>query len=206
ASIVRPTAVQTSDAQESPAKVSFWALALGSVGVVFGDIGTSPLYAFRQALGQTFKTTADGTLIQGVQTGAVLGVVSLALWALILVVTVKYVLFVMRADNRGEGGVLSLMALAQAALGRRTVVVFTLGVIGAALFYGDSIITPAISVLSAIEGLKVVSPHLSNVVVPLSVGILAVLFALQRWGTQRVGSLFGPVMLLWFLAIGVAGL
>ena len=121
-------------------------LALGSVGVVFGDIGTSPLYAFQAAMVQAAKDRMTDA--------SILGVVSMALWALFLVVTVKYVLFVMRADNKGEGGVLSLMALAQRANGRRTLFVFTLGVIGAALFYGDSIITPAISVLSAIEGLQ----------------------------------------------------
>src|SRR5471032_2077522 len=132
----------------------FWPLALGSVGVVFGDIGTSPLYAFRQAL------QAAGA---EVKPDAVMGVVSLALWALILVVTVKYVIFLMRADNRGEGGVLSLMALAQSAVGKRTMVLFALGVTGAALFYGDSVITPAISVLSAVEGLKTV-PALADVV------------------------------------------
>src|SRR5580704_16150144 len=131
----------------------FWPMAVGAIGVVFGDIGTSPLYAFRQALQQ-----AAG---DGVHADAVYGVVSLALWALILVVTVKYVIFLMRADNKGEGGVLALMALAQSAIGRRTTLVFMLGVAGAALFYGDSIITPAISVLSAVEGLKTV-PALQN--------------------------------------------
>src|SRR5665213_1657224 len=130
-------------------------MAVGAIGVVFGDIGTSPLYAFRLALQQA---SADG-----VHAEAVFGVVSLALWALILVVTVKYVLFLMRADNRGEGGVLSLMALAQTALGRRTPLIFILGVAGAALFYGDAVITPAISVLSAMEGMKTV-PQLHNVV------------------------------------------
>src|SRR5258708_6690792 len=136
-------------AHPAPHHAGFWAMALGSAGVVFGDIGTSPLYAFKLALAQA---SAHG----GVRADAVMGVVSLALWALILVVTVKYVLFLMRADNKGEGGVLSLMALAQGAMGRRTTLVFMLGVAGAALFYGDSIITPAISVLSAIEGLKTV--------------------------------------------------
>ena len=120
---------------------AFWGLALGSVGVVFGDIGTSPLYAFQAAMGQAARDP--------VTTPAILGVVSLALWALILVVTVKYVLFVMRADNKGEGGVLSLMALAQRAMGRRTRLIFILGLVGAALFYGDAVITPAISVLGA---------------------------------------------------------
>jgi KUP system potassium uptake protein len=178
-------------------------MAVGAVGVVFGDIGTSPLYAFRQALAQA----ADKAT--GIHVDAAFGVVSLALWALILVVTVKYVLFLMRADNRGEGGVLSLMALAQKALGRRTMLVFTLGVIGAALFYGDSIITPAISVLSAVEGLKTVPALESSVslslVIIISLVILIVLFALQSRGTAKMAGYFGPVLVVWFLAIAVFG-
>jgi KUP system potassium uptake protein len=173
--------------------------ALGSVGVVFGDIGTSPLYAFRLALKQA---SADG-----VHRDAVMGVVSLALWALILVVTIKYVLFLMRADNKGEGGVLSLMALAQRALGRRTLGLFVLGVTGAALFYGDSVITPAISVLSAVEGLKTV-PAFANVitlgwVLVISLVILVVLFMVQARGTAKVAVFFGPIMVVWFAAIAV---
>jgi KUP system potassium uptake protein len=187
----------------------FFAMALGAVGVVFGDIGTSPLYAFRQALAQTIRTGADGAVTAGVQPDAILGVVSLALWALILVVTVKYVLFLMRADNRGEGGVLSLMALAQGALGRRTVLVFTLGVIGASLFYGDSIITPAISVLSAVEGLRTVpalQSHVSlGVVIITSLVILIGLFSVQSRGTARVAVFFGPVLVFWFLAMAALG-
>jgi len=182
----------------------FWLSALGSVGVVFGDIGTSPLYAFRQAL------QAAGA---EVRPDAVMGVVSLALWALILVVTVKYVIFMMRADNKGEGGVLSLMALAQRAVGRRTMVLFALGVTGAALFYGDSVITPAISVLSAVEGLKTV-PALANVdalnpgasgVLIFSLVILVTLFLVQSRGTAKVAVFFGPIMLIWFAAIAVFG-
>lgn len=177
----------------------FWALALGSVGVVFGDIGTSPLYAFREALGQA----------GGVAAPAVMGVVSLALWALILVVTVKYVLFLMRADNNGEGGVLSLAALAEGAIGRRTNLIFILGVTGAALFYGDAMITPAISVLSAVEGLRSVpalADHVSQaVVIVASLVILVALFAVQSRGTGGVGRWFGPICLVWFLAIaGIA--
>ncbi len=180
----------------------FWSLALGAIGVVFGDIGTSPLYAFRQALQEA---TGDGH----VQADAVYGVVSLALWALILVVTVKYVLFLMRADNKGEGGVLSLMALAQRANGRRTLFVFALGVTGAALFYGDSIITPAISVLSAIEGLKTV-PALqhsvtTSVVILTSLVILSGLFAVQFRGTAKVAIFFGPVLVVWFALIAGFG-
>ena len=178
----------------------FLALALGSVGVVFGDIGTSPLYAFREALGQAGGVTAE----------AVLGVVSLAFWALILVVTVKYVLFLMRADNNGEGGVLSLAALAEAAVGRRTPVIFALGMAGAALFYGDAIITPAISVMSAVEGLRTV-PVLADwvgqgVVMASSIAILAILFAAQSRGTAGVGLWFGPICLVWFLAIAAVGI
>jgi KUP system potassium uptake protein len=184
-------------------KVGFAALAVGSVGVVFGDIGTSPLYAFKAAMDEAL---AGG----GATRVGILGVVSLALWALILVVTVKYVLFLMRADNRGEGGVLSLMALAQSALGRRTPLIFALGCMGAALFYGDAVITPAISVLSAMEGMKTV-PQLHAVVnnstVLLSaVVVLVLLFIAQARGTAKVATLFGPVMVVWFLAIGGLGL
>jgi KUP system potassium uptake protein len=182
---------------------AFWPMAVGAIGVVYGDIGTSPLYAFRQALNQAARTG-------GVHADAVYGVVSLALWALILVVTVKYVLFLMRADNRGEGGVLSLMALAQYALGRRTILVFALGVTGAALFYGDSIITPAISVLSAVEGLKTVPALQSSVslsvVIITSLVILTVLFAVQSRGTAKVAVWFGPILLVWFAAIAGLGI
>ncbi len=177
----------------------FWGLALGSIGVVFGDIGTSPLYAFREAVGQAGGVTPE----------AVMGVVSLALWALILVVTVKYVLFLMRADNNGEGGVLSLAALAEAAVGRRTWLIFALGVAGAALFYGDAMITPAISVLSAIEGLRTV-PELKDhvsvaVVIAASVVILVALFLVQSGGTAGIGRWFGPICLVWFAAIALIG-
>ncbi len=177
-------------------------LAIGAIGVVFGDIGTSPLYAFREALGQA----AAG----GIARAEILGVLSLALWALILVVSVKYVLFLMRADNNGEGGVLSLMALAQRAATKRSAVVLTLGAAGAALFYGDSIITPALSVLSAVEGLRTV-PSLDGAITPgrilvLTAVILFTLFAIQARGTARVARLFGPVCVVWFLAIGGLGL
>ncbi|MEH0195202.1 potassium transporter Kup [Caulobacter sp. CCNWLY153] len=178
-----------------------FALALGSVGVVFGDIGTSPLYAFKEAL---HASAADG-----VTRAEILGVVSLALWALILVVTIKYVLFIMRADNKGEGGVLSLMALAQRAMGRRTAVVFGLGVIGAALFYGDAVITPAMSVLSAVEGLRTI-PALEHgitteMVLLIATVMLLGLFFIQSRGTAKVGQLFGPVCALWFAVMAVLG-
>lgn len=177
------------------------ALTLGAVGVVFGDIGTSPLYAFREALAQS----ASG----GIDASEILGVLSLMIWALILVVAVKYVLFLMRADNNGEGGVLSLMALAKRATGGWPLVI-TLGAIGAALFYGDAIITPALSVLSAVEGLRTLpglgSSLSENSIVMISIGILICLFGIQSRGTARVSRLFGPVCVVWFVAIGWIGL
>ncbi len=176
-----------------------WALALGSVGVVYGDIGTSPLYAFREAV----HAAGDGG---PVSRDIVLGVLSLILWALIIVVTFKYVLILLRADNNGEGGTLSLTALATRALGRRTAVVFILGVVGASMFLGDAVITPAISVLSAIEGLKLATPAFEHYVVPLTIAVLIALFAAQSRGTARVAAFFGPVMVVWFMAIALAGL
>ena len=196
------TTAPTSHVPAAHGAAGFWAMALGSAGVVFGDIGTSPLYAFRLALAQASK--------DGVQTDGVLGVVSMAAWALTLVVTIKYVIFLMRADNKGEGGVLSLMALAQAAIGRRTTVIFVLGAAGAALFYGDAVITPAISVLSAVEGLRTV-PALEHIVnharvIMLSLAILATLFAVQSRGTAKVSVFFGPVCIVWFAAIAGLGI
>jgi len=185
----------------SPKAESFWALALGSVGVVFGDIGTSPLYAMREAL---HHSRSGGTAEI-----AVLGVVSLVTWALILVVTVKYVIFLMRADNKGEGGTLALMALAQRVLPQRSGWVFLLGVFGAALFYADGIITPAVSVLGSMEGMKEipgVGPRLSHLVLPLTAIILIALFLVQSRGTASVARLFGPVTALWFLTLGALGL
>ncbi len=175
------TSVTASIFQE---KSSLWALALGSVGVVYGDIGTSPLYAFREA-----AKAAAGP--EPVTREIVLGVLSLILWALIVVVTIKYVLLLLRADNNGEGGTLSLTALAARALGRRTTLVFVLGVIGAAMFLGDAMITPAISVLSAVEGLKLVTPAFEHYVVPLTIVILLGLFAVQSRGTAKVSTFFG---------------
>ena len=175
------------------------ALAIGSVGVVYGDIGTSPLYAFREALS---AAVGHGP----VTTFAVLGVLSMIVWALIITVTIKYVLVLLRADNNGEGGTLSLTALASRAVGRRTTLIFFLGMIGAAMFYGDSVITPAISVLSAVEGLKLATPAFDHVVVPLTVVILVALFAVQSRGTARVAMFFGPIMTLWFLVMAGGGL
>ncbi|TPM38625.1 potassium transporter Kup [Mesorhizobium sp. B2-3-4] len=172
-------------------------LMLGALGVVYGDIGTSPIYAFREALHAS----------PGVDTRVhVLGVLSLIVWALTIIVTIKYVAFVLRADNKGEGGTLSLMALARSAYPKGSRLILIIGLCGAALFFGDSIITPAISVLSAVEGLKVVTPTLDAYVVPITLVILAVLFSVQRFGTGKVAAVFGPVTALWFLAIGVAGL
>ncbi|PRY48999.1 KUP system potassium uptake protein [Geodermatophilus tzadiensis] len=179
------------------------ALVVGALGVVYGDIGTSPLYAMRTVF------AVDGGAVRAT-VGDVLGVASLVFWSLTLTVSVKYVVFVLRADNDGEGGVLALAALVQRSLDIRSrgraAVVMGLGVLGASLFYGDSIITPAISVLSAVEGLEVVSPGLSHAVLPLAVAVLTGLFAVQRWGTGRVGGVFGPVMFLWFAALAAAGL
>ena len=177
---------------------SLIALSLGSVGVVYGDIGTSPLYAFREA---AMAASNDAIVTREI----VLGVLSLILWALIVTVTLKYVLILLRADNNGEGGTLSLTALATRALGRRTAFVFILGVIGASMFLGDSVITPAISVLSAVEGLKLASPAFGDFVVPLTVIILIALFAAQSRGTARVAAMFGPIMVIWFVSIAIAG-
>jgi KUP system potassium uptake protein len=174
-------------------------LAFGSIGVVYGDIGTSPLYAFREAA----AAAADSA---PVTRDIVLGVLSLILWALIVVVTIKYVLLLLRADNNGEGGTLSLTALAMRALGRRTTLAFVLGVIGASMFLGDAMITPAISVMSAVEGLKLVTPAFEHYVVPLTILILFGLFAVQSRGTARVSSYFAPITVIWFLAIATAGL
>jgi KUP system potassium uptake protein len=189
----------TEAAAEASATTGFWALTLGSIGVVFGDIGTSPLYAFREAV-------AGAAGHEPVTRIIVLGVLSLILWALFIVVTAKYVLLLLRADNNGEGGTLSLMALGQRALGRRSWPLLALGVIGASMFIGDSMITPAISVLSAVEGLKIAAPALEHYVVPLTVFILVVLFSVQSSGTARVATAFGPVMVLWFSVIAVMGL
>ncbi|HEX5211330.1 MAG TPA: potassium transporter Kup [Pseudolabrys sp.] len=192
------SAEATAARRGTDAPQSLLALALGSVGVVYGDIGTSPLYAFREAA----IAASDNHVVSR---ATVLGVLSLILWALIITVTAKYVLVLLRADNNGEGGTLSLTALASRALGRRTTFVFVVGVIGAAMFLGDSVITPAISVLSAVEGLKLASPAFSDVVAPLTVIILIGLFAAQSRGTAKVAAMFGPIMVVWFIAIAIAG-
>ena len=183
----------------SPGRRRFWALTLGSIGVVYGDIGTSPLYAVREAvLAAAGPSTPAGQDI-------ILGILSLIVWALILIVSIKYVIILLRADNNGEGGTLALMALAQRATRGHGLVVVALGMISAALFYGDAMITPALSVLSAVEGLKVMAPALEAYVVPLAVLILFALFAVQSHGTARVATFFGPITLVWFIAIATAG-
>ena len=177
----------------------FWALTLGSMGVVYGDIGTSPLYAVREAVSAATGGAAATP-------DAVLGVISLILWALTIVVTLKYVVVLLRADNNGEGGTLALMALATRVGGRWAEIVAALGIIGASLFFGDALITPAISVLSAIEGLKIVTPAFDPYVVPLTIVILLALFAAQSRGTARVAAFFGPITAIWFVAIAIPGI
>jgi len=186
-------------AQPEPETARRQSLVLLALGVVFGDIGTSPLYAFRHSL-REYGEVSDAS---------VLGVLSMITWALTLVVTVKYVLFIMRADNRGEGGLLALTALALRAVpasSRRHRWIVAAGMIGAALFYGDGIITPAISVLSAVEGLKVATPVFEPYILPITLVILVALFAVQRHGTERVGAFFGPVMVVWFVVLAVLGI
>jgi len=176
--------------------------SLGALGVVFGDIGTSPLYAFRESF-----HAAEGL---AVDQDSVLGILSLMFWALILVVTIKYLVFVMRADNHGEGGILALTALAADGVDRsrrrRRGVLIVVGLFGTALLYGDGVITPAISVLAAVEGLGVIAPELEAYVAPIAAAIIVGLFAIQRQGTSRVGALFGPVMIVWFTVIALLGL
>ncbi|MGW8264827.1 MAG: potassium transporter Kup [Longimicrobiales bacterium] len=179
----------------------FWVLSLTALGVVFGDIGTSPIYALRESfhLSHGLVATRENTL----------GVLSLIFWSLILVISLKYLLLVLRADNRGEGGIIALTALisppSERARGRRRILALV-GLFGAALLYGDSMITPAISVLSAIEGLQVVTPFFQPFIIPITIGILVALFAFQRRGTAGVGAVFGPVTLIWFTALAVLGL
>jgi KUP system potassium uptake protein len=175
----QPRPTERTGQSATPQGSGFWTLTLGTLGVVYGDIGTSPLYALKESL---TAAAAGGSVTREM----VFGIVSLVLWALIFIVTIKYVLFILRADNNGEGGTLTLMALAQRVMGRNVLVIILLGMIGAALFYGDAIITPAISVLSAVEGLTVVSPAFGRYVLPLSLVILIGLFAVQSHGTARV--------------------
>ena len=176
-------------------------LIIAAIGVVFGDIGTSPLYTLKEAFSPHY----------GLDSGhdTVLGVLSLAFWALMLVVTLKYVTIIMRADNEGEGGIMALMALAQRTLrngSRSAYVVGILGIFGASLFFGDGVITPAISVLGAVEGLEVAAPGLKPFVLPITIAVLLCVFAAQRFGTEKVGRIFGPITTLWFLSLAAIGL
>ena len=211
------TTAETAPPEEEPAKAAppgggnrdhpaahsggLFGLALGALGVAFGDIGTSPLYAV-----QTVFSIDDGVVKPTV--ADVYGVASLIFWSITIVVSVKYITFVLRADNDGEGGVMALAALVRTVAGdtaRRAHIALILGVLGASLFYGDSLITPAISVLSAVEGLEVAQPNLAHAILPIGIVILAVLFAGQRFGTHRVGRAFGPVMVIWFVTLAVLG-
>ncbi|AKC71087.1 potassium transporter Kup [Pandoraea oxalativorans] len=176
------------------------ALMVAAIGVVFGDIGTSPLYALKECFDPQHGIPFNQQ--------AVFGIISLLFWALVIVVSLKYVLFVMRADNRGEGGVLALMALSLRSVragSRWATVLMMLGMFGACMFYGDAVITPAISVMSAVEGLEIAAPSLSRFVLPITIVILIILFSMQKSGTAKVGRLFGPVMVVWFVILGVLG-
>ena len=190
----------SSDGSASPKSGRTGPLTLAALGVVYGDIGTSPLYTVKECFSEFtgIKPTPDN----------ILGILSLITWALIIVVALKYVLVVMRADNRGEGGVLALMALVtrRAELtSRQRLFYMMLGMAGAALFYGDCLLTPAISVLSAVEGLNVATPAFEPLIVPIALGIIVGLFAVQRFGTEGIGRLFGPIMLVWFTILFVLG-
>jgi len=190
----------TGSSESGHAHGSVRTLALGAIGVVFGDIGTSPLYTMKEAFGEDYGLRATDH--------NVLGILSLVFWSLMLVVSLKYVTVIMRADNKGEGGIMSLMALVQRSLpiaSETSYFIGILGIFGAALFFGDGVITPAMTVLSAVEGLKIASPQFARYVVPVTIGIIIGLFMLQRHGTERVGKLFGPVMMVWFLVLAVLG-
>jgi len=180
-------------------------LVVGAIGVVFGDIGTSPLYTLKEAFSPHFAQRLGMVVDQA----TVLGMLSLVFWALMIVVTAKYVTIIMRADNQGEGGIMALMALAQRTLAkgsRSAYVVGILGIFGASMFFGDSVITPAITVLGAVEGLEIAAPGLHRFIVPLSVVILVLVFLAQRFGTEKVGRVFGPVMLVWFFSRAAIGI
>lgn len=195
---VHSATIDTANLAPSGQKARFWALTLGAIGVVYGDIGTSPLYALKESL----NAAREG----GEPTAAVVtGVLSLMLWALILIVTIKYVMIMLRADNEGEGGTLSLMALAERSYGGGTWFIPLLGMAGAALFYGDAMITPAISILSAVEGLELITPTFTPFVLPISLVIIIGLFSVQSRGTAKVAKWCGPVVLVWFATLAVGG-
>lgn len=196
--ILRPIALHHNSHEN---KGSLPALTLAATGVVFGDIGTSPLYALKECFSPDHGIPFS---VEGVY-----GILSMVFWAFLIVVSLKYVLFVMKASNNGEGGILALMALALRTVpqnSRRSLAIIMLGVFGACMFYGDAVITPAISVLSAVEGLEIVSPEFTRFVIPITLAILIFLFLIQRSGTHIMGALFGPVMLVWFLVLGAMGL
>ncbi|MDD5033638.1 MAG: KUP/HAK/KT family potassium transporter, partial [Methylococcaceae bacterium] len=188
-----------SELPEKHHQSSFAALALGAIGVVYGDVGTSPLYTVKELFNPAYGLQPNQA--------DVFGGISLIFWALVTVVCLKYVIFVMRADNRGEGGIMALMALALRGRHRprHRAIITTLGLIGASLFYGDGIITPAISVLSAVEGLKVAAPALEPYVIPVAITVLVGLFLFQKVGTDKVGKLFGPIMIIWFITLALLG-
>ena len=187
-------------ASTAPDKSRLATLSLAALGIVFGDIGTSPLYTMKEVFAShhPIPVTPEN----------VLGVLSLILWALILVVTIKYVVFVMRADNRGEGGIMALIALASQQAGKdrkRQRFIMLAGIIGACMFFADGMITPAISVLSAVEGLEIAAPQLHKFIIPITLFVLFLLFWMQKHGTATVGKLFGPIMLLWFGTLAILG-
>jgi len=194
-------AIENSPAtHHEPSKASFGAMMMGAIGVVFGDIGTSPLYTIKEAFSPHYGLSPDHA--------TVLGILSLVFWSLVIVITVKYVLVIMRADNDGEGGIMALTALAQRTLpagSKATYAIGILGVFGVALFFGDGVLTPAISVLSAVEGIEVATPALHSWVLPVTIAVLVFLFATQRFGTRVVGRAFGPIIVLWFLALAAIG-
>ena len=190
--------IEASQSQSAPIQLSIAALSLAALGVVFGDIGTSPLY--------TLKTVLDVSGRSHPEPAAILGALSLILWTLIIVTSLKYVSIALRLDNGGDGGILALVALLRRVRGRKQSLIIFMGLIGAALVYGDATITPAISVMSAVEGLKMAAPYLERYVLPATVVILLGLFAVQQHGTERIGRLFGPVMLIWFATISLLGL
>jgi KUP system potassium uptake protein len=197
---VRPIPPERASVEENPTGRRLAVLTITALGVVYGDIGTSPLYALRECFKPEYGMSATPANVYGV--------LSLIVWSLTLVVSVKYIVYVMRADNHGEGGILAMLALIlgqQTVHKRRRAVLIALGLIGAALLFGDGVITPAISVLGAMEGLEVVSPTFSHLVVPLTLVVLVGLFLFQRLGTARVGATFGPIMVLWFTTIAALG-
>jgi KUP system potassium uptake protein len=193
----RPKSTKQAQIQAHPQR--FWPLTLGAIGVVYGDIGTSPIYAFKEA---AVAATGEAQVMPS----TVLGILSLIVWSLLLLVTLKYVFVLLRAGYSGEGGTFALMALAQSVVQRNQHVILLLGIAGASFLYGDAAITPALSVISAVEGLAVVAPAFEKAVVPLSMAILIGLFAIQSRGTGRIGAFFGPIILVWFVALAVIGL